>query len=184
MNQFRSGTQRFDFTIYSTIKKTNYWDPFTQIGTHASSKRGGAWMNFLRTAEKEDETHLGLICGNLTAPNPDSPALLTHYEVQTIFHEFGHLLHHLCGKVKHPSLNGVNVAWDFVELHLKSWRTGVGKEKAWICLLDIMKQENPSRKNYSKRCSRHAISFKGMPPLGKWLFQSSISSFIANGQRI
>ena len=81
-----------------------------------SSKRGGAWMNFLRTAEKEDETHLGLICGNLTAPNPDSPALLTHYEVQTIFHEFGHLLHHLCGKVKHPSLNGVNVAWDFVEL--------------------------------------------------------------------
>ncbi|MDG1139458.1 MAG: M3 family metallopeptidase [Opitutales bacterium] len=81
-----------------------------------SSKRGGAWMNFLRTAEKEDETHLGLICGNLTAPTPDTPALLTHYEVQTVFHEFGHLLHHLCGKVKHPSLNGVNVAWDFVEL--------------------------------------------------------------------
>src|SRR5262249_47517577 len=85
------------------------------------NKRGGAWMNPLITAAAGagDARHLGLFCANVQPPVPsanEQPALLNHRETETLFHEFGHLLHLALSRVPVRSLAGTNVPWDFVEL--------------------------------------------------------------------
>jgi oligopeptidase A len=84
------------------------------------NKRGGAWMDSLATGGPlpggSFEPHVALMCGNLTPPIGGQPALLTHRDVETIFHEFGHLLHQCLSRVEVRSLAGTHVPWDFVEL--------------------------------------------------------------------
>jgi oligopeptidase A len=93
-----------------------YLDLFPRKG-----KRSGAWMDDGFTPGHRDGKGrwilpVGMVAANLTPPTADQPSLLTHGEVETLYHEFGHLLHHLFGKNDYASLNGTNVAWDFVEL--------------------------------------------------------------------
>ncbi len=83
------------------------------------NKRGGAWMQgfaVASTAAQGFRPRVAAICANLTRPSQGWPALLTHRDVQTIFHEFGHLLHHCLSRVEERSMAGINVAQDFVEL--------------------------------------------------------------------
>ncbi|WP_407570625.1 M3 family metallopeptidase [Deinococcus altitudinis] len=109
--------------------EVRFYDMTDETGAHIASfytdwfprdsKRGGAWMNGLRVGgptESGFAPHLGLMCGNLTPPTAGAPALLSHDEVETIFHEFGHLLHSSLSRVPVRQLAGTSVAWDFVEL--------------------------------------------------------------------
>jgi oligopeptidase A len=83
------------------------------------SKRGGAWMSGLVTGGPRPEgwePHLAVLAGNLSPPEGGRPPLLTHGEVNTVFHEFGHLLHHVLSRVEVPSLAGTHVPADWVEL--------------------------------------------------------------------
>jgi len=85
-----------------------------------SGKRGGAWMDECVVRKKlgsETTPPVGYLICNFSPPDADGVSLLTHNDVLTLFHEFGHMLHHLLTQVDFPSIAGVNgVPWDAVEL--------------------------------------------------------------------
>jgi oligopeptidase A len=94
-----------------------YLDPYSR----PENKRGGAWMNGILGREPKPEggvrAPLAVLVCNQTPPVGDTPSLMTHREVETLFHEFGHGLQHMLTTVEHPQAAGINnVEWDAVEL--------------------------------------------------------------------
>ena len=84
-----------------------------------SSKRGGAWMTEFRGQSIRDGVEYRPfinIVMNFTKPTADTPALITHSELTTFLHEFGHALHGILAQGRYPSLTGTGVSRDFVEL--------------------------------------------------------------------
>ncbi len=83
-------------------------------------KRGGAWMDDFagrKRLGKELQIPVAYLTCNFTPPAGDDPALLTHDDVTTLFHEFGHGLHHMLTQVDYLGVSGINgVEWDAVEL--------------------------------------------------------------------
>ncbi len=92
-----------------------YLDPYAR-----DSKRPGAWMDSARSRAilgRVQQLPVAYLICNFQAPVGDRPALLTHDEVTTLFHEFGHGLHHLLTRVDEIALSGISgVEWDAVEL--------------------------------------------------------------------
>ncbi len=92
------------------------------------NKRSGAWMDTCIHRRRINDTvqnPVAFLTCNFSPPVESTPALLTHGEVETLFHEFGHTLHHLLTQVDEMSVAGINgVAWDAVELpsqFLENW---------------------------------------------------------------
>ncbi|MCB1879598.1 MAG: M3 family metallopeptidase, partial [Gammaproteobacteria bacterium] len=121
----------------SEVKGVDRWHPdvrFFEIRSHQGElrgqfyldlyarpkKRGGAWMDGCidrMFSDDCDQIPVAYLTCNFSPPVGGKPALFTHDEVQTLFHEFGHGLHHLLTRVDYPGVAGINgVAWDAVEL--------------------------------------------------------------------
>jgi oligopeptidase A len=92
-----------------------YLDPYAR-----ESKRGGAWMDeaiIRRRRANGIQTPVAYLVCNFSKPVGGKPVLLTHDDVNTLFHEFGHGLHHLLSRVDEPQVSGIRgVEWDAVEL--------------------------------------------------------------------
>ena len=84
------------------------------------NKRGGAWMDECIIRQRDEagvQAPVAYLTCNFSPPIGSDPALFTHNEVITLFHEFGHGLHHMLTQIDYPGVSGINgVAWDAVEL--------------------------------------------------------------------
>jgi oligopeptidase A len=92
-----------------------YMDMFAR-----KDKRGGAWMDVCLSRRKLEagmQLPVAFLTCNFAPPVAEQPCLMTHDDVQTLFHEFGHCLHHMLTEIEWPHINGINgVEWDAVEL--------------------------------------------------------------------
>ena len=105
----------YEIRDHQGVRAKFYFDLYAR-----PKKRGGAWMDDcasrLKTSQRAQLPVAYMTC-NFTPPVDGKPALLTHDEVETLFHEFGHGLHHMLTRVDYSAVSGINgVAWDAVEL--------------------------------------------------------------------
>ena len=120
-------TLRTDIPGYN--KDVKVYDVCDSTGRHMAlfyadffpraTKRSGAWMTSFREQSIRDGVErrpFVSIVTNFSKPTADAPSLLTHYELTTFLHEFGHSLHGMLAEGRYPSQTGTSVAWDFVEL--------------------------------------------------------------------
>ena len=114
-NKWHKCVRVFDFYENGEILSRLYMDLEAR-----ESKRGGAWMHDFesRFIDSNNKLHLAsafIVC-NFSPPSDNTPSLLRHDDVVTLFHEMGHAIHHIFSKASHRAISGVNgVAWDVIE---------------------------------------------------------------------
>ena len=112
ISKYHEDVKAFEVSFEGSDKVSGilYGDFFPRL-----SKRQGAWMCSYREQCRDAIPHVGIVC-NFTKSTSTKPSLLTHNEVLTLFHEFGHALHALLSECQYRALSGTQVYWDFVEL--------------------------------------------------------------------
>lgn len=149
-----------------------YLDLYTRNG-----KRGGAWMdvcvNRYRINGNTQHPVAYLTC-NLTPPVGDEPALFTHNEVITLFHEFGHGLHHMLTKVDVPEVSGISgVEWDAVELPSQFMENYCWEKEA----LDLFAQHYKTSESLPQQLYQKMIKAKNFQSGMQMLRQIEFSLF-------
>ncbi len=115
MDVWHEDVRFFEISDAKGVRGSFYLDLYAR-----PNKRGGAWMDDCVTRMKTRDgvqAPVAYLTCNFSAPIGDDPALFSHDEVLTLFHEFGHGLHHMLTRVDYPSVAGIGgVPWDAVEL--------------------------------------------------------------------
>lgn len=130
VERFNVDTWHKDVRFFDLIDETDNVRGSFYLDLYArENKRGGAWMDDCigrrRKANGEIQKPVAYLTCNFNAPIGDKPALFTHDEVTTLFHEFGHGIHHMLTQIDVADVAGINgVPWDAVELpsqFLENW---------------------------------------------------------------
>ena len=116
INVWHDDVTYYEISEHGEVVASFYLDPYAR-----ENKRGGAWMADCRVrrrgADGKLQKPVAFLTCNFSPPVDGKPALLTHDEVTTLFHEFGHGLHHMLTRIEVAAVSGINgVAWDAVEL--------------------------------------------------------------------
>ncbi len=124
------------------IKGSFYLDLYAR-----KHKRGGAWMDECIVRKKSGtriQDPVAYLTCNFTPPIGDKPALLTHDEVTTLFHEFGHGLHHMMTRIDYSGVSGINgVPWDAVELPSQFMENWCWEKEALVLFARHIKTNKP-----------------------------------------
>ena len=107
-----------DVRVWEVTREGEHMAVFVGDYFARSSKRSGAWCSAMRSQRKVPEAERAIVVNvcNFAKPAAGKPALLSYDDARTLFHEFGHALHHMLSDVAYESVSGTSVARDFVEL--------------------------------------------------------------------